>query len=611
MSEPLDSLGEPDPKETVADGSESSPAPAPPAPAWPDGTLIQEFRVLRLLGRGANGCVYLVEHTGGSGRFALKALNSNAGTSTRARFEREARILAALAPHPHVARVLGADVYQGSPYFVMQFAGESDLRERLRRGPLPPTEAAALIAQLARGLSHVHAHGVLHRDLKPSNVVYGSDGLARLVDFGLARTGESDALTRSGELIGTPAYMSPEQTSGRSGNVGFHTDVYGLGALLYHCLTGHPPYEAPSLVDLLALIKAGDPKRPRDHDPEIPPELEQICLQALATSPLSRQPSAADLADELEGFLRGGRTQAQAQKSPILAALAGLCLGLLLGALAGAASSGPKVAPPPSPPPGPTPTATKAASPSQPSGPSPPPSATPLRGDAREAWLRSLSPGDTVLVGEGQRRKLLTILEVLRAPRSSFTLLDPNGEARAVEERELHPNQLVRGAAVEHETRGAGTLVRFRGTGFALVEFARRDERVWVSYNNLTWTGPRGHLELPPLDAQGERRAARDRQAVLRWVPWGKEIYVGDVFEERAGRFHGAYLDDDSPFQFKTPPPDLDLLQAGRAGRVKVGSKWVRCTFTGRRLGPWAAEVELATGEKRWTYFGRVYLQPR
>jgi hypothetical protein len=274
---------------------------------WEVGSCVGSYRLLKKLGQGAMGVVFLVEHVETGARYALKTLSYQADEGLRERFLREGQAQARVDAHPNVVGVRSAGEAGGYLYLVMDLASGGDLDERLRRGPLPPLEAAELVAALARGLAHAHAQGVLHRDLKPANVLFDDAGRPMLVDFGLARVaGETSSLTRTGDLLGTPVYMAPEQARGIREEVDQRSDVYGLGAILYQCLTGRQPFTGSSTLDVLTRVMSDDPQPPRSIVPSVSRELEAVCLRALAKSPTDRQQSAQELADELRRLLEGG-----------------------------------------------------------------------------------------------------------------------------------------------------------------------------------------------------------------------------------------------------------------------------------------------------------------
>ncbi len=271
---------------------------------WELGSCVANYRLVEKLGQGAMGVVFLTEHVHTGGRYALKTLSYQADEDLRERFLREGQAQALVDSHPNIVRVHSAGEAGGNLYLVMDLAAGGDLHNRLRHGPLPPLEAAAVVAALARGLAHTHAHGVLHRDLKPANVLFDDVGTPMLVDFGLARVaGESSSLTRTGDVLGTPAYMGPEQATGLRGEVDERSDVYGLGAILYHCLTGRQPFAGTSTIEVLSYVLTENPKPPRSIVKGVPKDLEGVCLRALAKAPGDRQQSAQELADELQAVL--------------------------------------------------------------------------------------------------------------------------------------------------------------------------------------------------------------------------------------------------------------------------------------------------------------------
>ncbi|MBX3465872.1 MAG: protein kinase [Planctomycetes bacterium] len=277
-----------------------------PAPAAK--RTIGGHELLGELGRGGMGRVHRARDPRLGREVALKTLLAfEADAELLARFELEARV-AARVQHPNVVAVHGAGVDDGVPWIAMQLVDGESLKARVARdGPLEPTHAAGVAEALARALAAAHAVGVLHRDLKPHNVLLARDGTPLLTDFGLAKRldkGE-DAITVTGQVLGTPAYMAPEQAEGRQGAVDARTDVYGLGATLYEALTGRPPFSGTSAVNVLAAVLGTDPTPPSSLRPGLPPELEAICLTCLAKAPPARYPTAAALAADLRRFLDG------------------------------------------------------------------------------------------------------------------------------------------------------------------------------------------------------------------------------------------------------------------------------------------------------------------
>lgn len=250
------------------------------------------------------GVVYEARHVSTGGTYALKAIELSADAELLLRFEREGEAQARVGTHPNVVKVHASGRAEGCAYLVMDLAPGGDLRERLREGLLDPQAAAQLVRDLALGLAHVHSCGVLHRDLKPANVVFDEEGRPKLVDFGLAVLEGADSLTETGTVLGTPAYMAPEQAKAARDQIDERTDVYGLGAILYAALTGQPPFKGSSALVVLGQVCTDAPDPPSALAP-VPPRLETICLRALSKEADRRQQSSADLARELDNFLAG------------------------------------------------------------------------------------------------------------------------------------------------------------------------------------------------------------------------------------------------------------------------------------------------------------------
>jgi serine/threonine-protein kinase len=223
----------------------------------PDATVPQSvagYEVLGVLGRGAMGVVYKARQRGLKRLVALKMILSgeHASAMDLARFRAEADAVAHLQ-HPGIIQIYEVGEDQGRPFFSLEFVDGEPLSKKIQGTPLPPREAAALLQQMAEAMAYAHEHGVIHRDLKPANVLMTSAGVPKIGDFGLAKKlGEDESgLTRTGSILGTPSYMSPEQAEGRSGEVGPLADIYSLGAILYDLLTGRPPFRGTSVMDTL------------------------------------------------------------------------------------------------------------------------------------------------------------------------------------------------------------------------------------------------------------------------------------------------------------------------------------------------------------------------
>ncbi len=314
-------------------------------------TRVGPYQIEAKLGRGGMGTVFRARHVETGIVHALKLLDGGASPRTVARFRREAEVLARLDPHPGVVRVHAVGEDRGRLWCALDLIEGRPLSTRLQeRGGLEPDEAARVVAAIARALDHVHAAGVLHRDLKPANVLLDEEGRPHLVDFGIAFDAtEMNRLTNTGELVGTPAYMAPEQVSraGDAGNLRPTTDVYGAGAVLYAALTGRPPFEAPSSMQVAFLVTRRRPVPPHEVDPAVPEALSAICLKALEKRPEDRYRNAAALADELDRFRSGGRVAARssgrlvslaerlAPSSPRVRLLSFVALAVVLLAVAG------------------------------------------------------------------------------------------------------------------------------------------------------------------------------------------------------------------------------------------------------------------------------------
>jgi WD40 repeat protein len=296
---------------TVGPASEMPTTPPPAvAPASLPNLSVPGYEILGELGRGGMGVVYQARQVGLNRLVALKVLlaGAHADGEERGRFRREAETIARLH-HPNVIRIYEVGETDGLPYFSMEFCRGGSLAQKLAGKPLPPREAATLTVALARGIQAAHRAGVIHRDLKPANVLLGQEGTPRISDFGLAKKLDgTSSLTAAGAILGTPSYMAPEQ-AGRAKEVGPAADVWALGAILYECLTGRPPFHAATRLDTLLAV-LGDPVVPPSRlRPRIPPGLEAVCLRCLEKDPRGRYPSAEALAEDLDAFLAGDAVQ--------------------------------------------------------------------------------------------------------------------------------------------------------------------------------------------------------------------------------------------------------------------------------------------------------------
>jgi serine/threonine-protein kinase len=264
-----------------------------------------------------------------------------------ARFRREAEAVAALR-HPNIVQVHDAGEITGRPYFTMECVEGGTLSHSLAGQPQPPRRAAELVATLASAVQFAHQSGFIHRDLKPANVLLTADGAPKITDFGLVRSIVSGpAVTRSGDFLGTPCYMAPEQARGHASAVGPAVDIYALGAVLYEMLTGRPPFDGQTAAETIQKVIAEEPTPPSRWNSKVPRDLDTICLKCLQKSPARRYASAQDLADDLYRFLDGKPVLARpvglperavkwVRRRPAVALLVGALL-VLLGVAAGTA----------------------------------------------------------------------------------------------------------------------------------------------------------------------------------------------------------------------------------------------------------------------------------
>jgi serine/threonine-protein kinase len=275
-------------------------------------TTIGDYELLEEVGRGGMGVVFRARQVSLGREVAVKMILRGrlASDLDLSRFLSEASSTARLQ-HPHIVPVYEVGDIEGRPFFSMKFIDGETLGSKLADGPLPEREVARLLAPIARAIGFAHRQGVLHRDLKPSNILIDADGTPLVTDFGLAkRFGVENDLTRSGVVVGTPSYMSPEQASGRRDNIGPASDIYSLGCVLYHALTGRPPLVAESLMELVMLVLEQDPTPPRALRPRLDRDLEMIVIRCLQKPPDLRYDTAEQLADDLEAFLRDERVAA-------------------------------------------------------------------------------------------------------------------------------------------------------------------------------------------------------------------------------------------------------------------------------------------------------------
>lgn len=289
------------------------------------GQRVGPYEILDQLGRGGMGAVYRAHHIETAAIHAIKFVLAEVLDQDRdalERFEREAQVLARIDSHPGLIRVHAYGVERGMPWYSMELVDGRPLSDQLQKGPLPVDEAVALVAIIARAVHHAHGHGVIHRDLKPENVLIDQQDQPHLVDFGLALDSQGDRITGSDQIVGTLGFMAPEQIAGpRSASdeaaTGPHTDVYGLGGLLYACLTAQRPFSGDhGQLGTFRLILEEPPRPIRSLRPEVPRAVEAVAHRALSKLAADRHESAAALADDLELWLDSRRVSTTTVKVP-------------------------------------------------------------------------------------------------------------------------------------------------------------------------------------------------------------------------------------------------------------------------------------------------------
>ncbi|MDG2382749.1 MAG: protein kinase [Pirellulaceae bacterium] len=265
-----------------------------------------EYQLLDEIDRGGMGVIYRARQSSLDRIVALKMIKSGqfATAEEIARFHLEAEAAASL-DHAAIVSIYEVGERQGIHFFSMQYVEGCTLASRLAEGPMEPCDAACLILKIAQAVAYAHSKDIVHRDLKPANVLLDNEGDPHLTDFGLAkRMTEDNQLTMTGQILGTPAFMAPEQASARVGDLAPLVDVYAIGALLYTTLTGKQPFEAENEIDLLLKLLDQDPVPPTKVNRRIPKSLEMICLQCMEKNPERRYSSVAAVTQDLQSFLR-------------------------------------------------------------------------------------------------------------------------------------------------------------------------------------------------------------------------------------------------------------------------------------------------------------------
>ncbi len=305
--------------------------------------VIGDYELLEEVARGGMGVVFRARQQSLGRIVAVKLMLGGdfASEEARTRFRGEAAA-AARIQHPNIVAIHEIGEHEGQPYFSMDFIEGQTLAERVMTGPLPALEAARYLARVAAAVDHAHRQGVLHRDLKPSNVMVDQLDEPRVTDFGLAKQLHgTSAVTMTGAMVGSPSYAAPEQVRGEGSAVGVGADIYALGALLYHLLTGRPPFQGGTVQAVLHQVLETDPIPPRVLNPSVPADLETVCLKCLEKESVRRYATAREVVEELGRFLGGepvharplgwaGRLSRWARRRP---AVAGLAVALMLALL--------------------------------------------------------------------------------------------------------------------------------------------------------------------------------------------------------------------------------------------------------------------------------------
>ena len=307
------------------------------------------YEIFEELGRGGMGVVYRAQQSGLNRPVALKMIlaGSHAGPVERERFRREAQAVAALQ-HPSIVQIFEIGEASGHPYLALELVDGGSLAQHLNGSPWSARDSAELVELLARAVEYAHTQGIVHRDLKPGNILLSAkrevptafqsarSSMPKITDFGLAKrldeTVGGEGATKTGAVMGTPSYIAPEQASGKTREIGPGVDIYALGAILYELLTGRPPFRGETPLDTVLQVINEDPVSPKSLQPNVPWDLQTICLKCLVKSPAKRYTSALALAEDLRRYLNGepilarplsswGRSVKWAKRHPALAVL--------------------------------------------------------------------------------------------------------------------------------------------------------------------------------------------------------------------------------------------------------------------------------------------------
>ncbi|MCX6927404.1 MAG: serine/threonine-protein kinase, partial [Verrucomicrobia bacterium] len=311
---------------------------------------LKDYELLEEIARGGMGVVFRARQISLHRLVAIKMILGGqlANAAETQRFRAEAETAAGLQ-HPNIVAIHEVGEHAGQPFFSMDLVEGQNLAELVRKEPLPSRKAAAYLKTIAEAVHYAHSHGVLHRDLKPSNILIDDSDQPRVTDFGLAKrlidselSPNDPQLTQTGQVLGSPSFIPPEQATGQKDAIGPPSDVYSLGAILYHCLTARPPFVAETITATLRMVAENEAVSPRLLNASVPRDLETICLKCLEKDARRRYATAQALADELGRFLRGEPIQARpvtaveklwrwCRRKPALATAIGLVFVVIAG----------------------------------------------------------------------------------------------------------------------------------------------------------------------------------------------------------------------------------------------------------------------------------------
>ena len=324
-AQPRNALETPRSEASGASGVEKTGESSAPSPSGPPlaGQGFEDFELLEEVGRGGMGVVYRARQKSLERIVALKMLHGEyfEDSAARARFLAEARAIASLG-HPNIVNVFQVGQCDTGYFFAMEFINGHSLATLLEQGPMPIQRTVALLIHVADAVDYAHTKGVIHRDLKPANIMIDEFGRPIVMDFGIAKVDQTTDLTKEGDLMGTPSFMSPEQADRGWGQVGPPSDVYSLGAILFTALTGQGPFDTGSVLSTIVKVVSPDPPQPlRVLRPEVPRELERVCMKCLKKRPADRYATARALGQDLRRF-RASFSETPPKRPATLPALA-------------------------------------------------------------------------------------------------------------------------------------------------------------------------------------------------------------------------------------------------------------------------------------------------